>query len=87
MAWVLLILLLLAAAFGVLGAVIKVTAFLVLTILLTIAVLGAVAWYGLKSQLRRWQDGTSAGGGPQLWTWGRGQGSGRPDLPSHDDRY
>jgi hypothetical protein len=87
MAWVLLILILLAAAFGVLGAVIKVTAFLVLTILLTIAVLGAVAWYGLKAQLRRWQHETTAGGGSQLWTWSRGSGRSRSDLPSHDDRY
>ena len=39
MGWLLLILVLLAAAFGVLGAVIKATAFIILTILLTIAVL------------------------------------------------
>lgn len=87
MVWVL-ILLLLAAAFGVLGAVIKVTAFLVLTILFTITVLVAIAGYGLKAQLRRWQDGAVTGGS-QTWVWRRGGGSGRshPDLPSHDDRY
>jgi alkylation response protein AidB-like acyl-CoA dehydrogenase len=83
MVWLLLILVLLAAAFGVLGAVIKLTAAIVLTILLTVAVLAAVAWFGIKAQLRRWQQG-EAGGGSQLWTWSGGSGR---DLPSHDDRY
>jgi hypothetical protein len=83
MAWFLLILVLLAAAFGVLGAVIKATAFLVLTILLTFVVLGAIAWYGIRSQVRRWQH-EAAGGGSQPWI----RTSDRPrDLPSHDDRY
>jgi hypothetical protein len=83
MAWFLLILVLLAAAFGVLGAVIKATAFLVLTILTTLAVLGVVAWYGIRSQVRRWQHETT-GGGSQPWI----RTSDRPrDLPSHDDRY
>jgi hypothetical protein len=82
-AWFLLILVLLAAAFGILGAVIKATAFLVLTILLTLAVLGAVAWYGIRSQVRRWQH-EAAGGASQPWI----RTSDRPrDLPSHDDRY
>jgi hypothetical protein len=85
-AWFLLILVLLAAAFGILGAVIKVTAFIVLTILLTVAVLGAVAWYGVKAQVRRWQHEAAGNGGSQLWTWTRGSGPSR-DLPSHDDRY
>ena len=39
MGWFLLILVLLAAAFGVLGAVIKATVFVVVTIVLTVAVL------------------------------------------------
>ena len=82
MAWLILILVLLAAAFGVLGAVIKTAAFLVLTILVTLAALVAIAWYGFKWQVRRWErDGMS---GEVRW------GS-RPqpprDLPSHDDRY
>jgi hypothetical protein len=82
-AWFLLILVLLAAAFGVLGAVIKATAFLVLTILTTLAVLGLVAWYGVRSQVRRWQHEAGAGWGePSIRTSGR-----RRDLPSHDDRY
>ena len=83
MAWFLLILVLLAAAFGVLGAVIKVTAFLVLTILLTLAVLAAVAWFAIRSQMRRWQHevvGSSR-------TWDRPSNGPARDLPTHDDRY
>jgi hypothetical protein len=85
MGWLLLILVLVAAAFGVLGAVLKATAFLVLTILFTIAVLGAVAWYALRSQLRRWQRDAS-GGHVRTWSWGEPPRGSR-DLPSHDDRY
>ena len=48
MAWVILLLVLLAAAFGVLGAVLKLTAILVLTVLLTIAALVAVVSYSFK---------------------------------------
>jgi hypothetical protein len=83
MGWLLLLLVLLAAAFGILGAVIKATAFLVLTILLTLAVLGAVAWYGIRSQVRRWQH-EAAGGASQPWI--RTPDRSR-DLSSHDDRY
>jgi len=87
MGWVILFLVLLAAAFGVLGAVVKVAAFIVLTILLVVAALAAVAWYSFKGQMRRWErDGS--GGGPQVWTWSSRRGSEPPrDLPSHDDRY
>jgi hypothetical protein len=60
MAWLLLILVLLAAAFGVLGAVIKATAFIILTILLTIAVLitlGVLAvrygWWKANKEIER----------------------------------
>lgn len=48
MGWFLLILVLLAAAFGVLGAVVKVTAVLVFSILLTIAVLIALSVLAVK---------------------------------------
>jgi len=71
MGWFLLILILLAAAFGVLGAVIKATAFVVLTILLTIAVLitlGVLAvkygWWKANKRLDR-----------------------RLSTPGRDDRY
>jgi peptidoglycan/LPS O-acetylase OafA/YrhL len=82
MAWLILILVLLAAAFGVLGAVVKAVAFLVLTILLTVAALAAIAWYGFKHQIRRWEQGADM---DRARTRGR-TGDAR-DLPSHDDRY
>jgi hypothetical protein len=47
-----LILLLLAAVFGVLGAVLKAVAFLVLTAVLTVTVLVALAWWGIKRKAR-----------------------------------
>lgn len=47
-----LILLLLAAIFGILGAVLKAVAFVVITGLLTVTVLGALAWWGFKRSAR-----------------------------------
>jgi hypothetical protein len=87
MAWVILLLVLLAAAFGVLGAVLKLTAILVLTVLLTIAALIALVSYSVKSQVRRWErEGIE--GRSQVRAWSRGQRPRSPrDLPSHDDRY
>lgn len=87
MAWIILFLVLLAAAFGVLGAVLKLTMILVLTVLLTVAALVAIAWYSVKGQLRRWErDGV--GGRTQVRTWSSGHRPEPPrDLPSHDDRY
>ncbi|MGZ8629362.1 MAG: hypothetical protein ACXWZF_00130 [Actinomycetota bacterium] len=52
---IVLILLLLAAIVGVLGAVLKAVAFLVITALLTVTVLGALAWWGLKRKAREFQ--------------------------------
>ena len=49
-----LILLLLAAVFGVLGAVLKAVAFLVLTAVLTVTVLVALAWWD-KRKTREFQ--------------------------------
>jgi hypothetical protein len=87
MGWVILFLVLLAAAFGVLGAVIKAAAILVLTILLAVAALVAIAWYSFKGQLRRWERG-EVGGATQGRTWSSRRRSEPPrDLPSHDDRY
>lgn len=56
-----LILLLLAAIFGVLGAVLKTVAFLVITALLTVTVLGALAYWGLKRKARQFQREMDAG--------------------------
>jgi hypothetical protein len=89
MAWVILLLVLLAAAFGVLGAVLKLTAILVITILLSIAALVAIGWYSFKAQIRRWERG-GIEGRPQVrtWSWGHRPEPEPPrDLPSHDDRY
>jgi hypothetical protein len=88
MAWLILILVLLAAAFGVLGAVIKAAAFLVLTVLLTVTALVAIAWYGFKRQVRRWeQEGIAGGSQVRTWSWGHRPEPPPRDLPSHDDRY
>ena len=87
MAWVIVLLLLLAAAFGMLAAVLKAVAFIILTILLTIAGLIAIAWYSVKSQIRRWERG-DIDGRPQVRIWSRNDRHEHPrNLPSHDDRY
>jgi uncharacterized membrane protein len=52
MVWVILILLVLAAAFGVLGAVLKATAFLLLTIALVVTLMVAFGWWWFKKQVR-----------------------------------
>lgn len=48
MGWFLFLLLVLAVAFGVAGAVLKATVFIVLTILATIAVLGVLAMLAIR---------------------------------------
>jgi peptidoglycan/LPS O-acetylase OafA/YrhL len=50
------ILLILAAAFGILGAVLKAVAFLVITALLTVTLLAALAWWGVKRSARKLTD-------------------------------
>jgi uncharacterized protein (DUF58 family) len=86
--WVfVLILLLLAAVFGILGAVLKAVAFLVLTAILTITVLGALAWWGLKRSARQFQreyQRQMAEGEP---TYRPNEASGDDELPGRDDRY
>jgi len=56
MGWVLLFLVLIAAAFGVLGAVVKATVFLVLTIIMTVLVLAFIAYLLLRRQARRFES-------------------------------
>ena len=50
-----LILLLLAALFGVLGAVLKAVAFLVITATLTVVVLGMITWWFFRRKVREFQ--------------------------------
>ncbi|HEY6567139.1 MAG TPA: hypothetical protein VI341_06435 [Actinomycetota bacterium] len=82
-----LILLLLAAIFGILGAVLKAVAFLVITGLLTITVLGALAYWALKRKARQFQremEGGSTSAGPRF----QPNEADPTQLPSsRDDRY
>ena len=55
MGWFILFLVLVAVAFGVLGAVIKATVILVLTILFTIAALMAIAVFAFRHQANRFR--------------------------------
>lgn len=56
MGWVLLFLVLIAAAFGVLGMVIKATLFIVLTVVLTVIALGYIGYLLLRRQARRFEN-------------------------------
>jgi hypothetical protein len=78
---VLLFLLLLAALAGVLGLVLKITLVIVLTAILSIGALIAIAWFGLRHQMRKLQRETAS---THTTITTR-----RPtrDLPSRDDRY
>lgn len=80
-----LVLLLLAAIFGVLGAVLKAVAFLVITGLLTITVLGALAYWGLKRTARRYQREMERGASGARFKPNEADPT---QLPStRDDRY
>lgn len=85
-----LILLLLAAAFGVLGAVLEAVAFLVLTVVLTITVLVALAWWGFKRKAREFRAEYDREVGQQRSTRYRVNEAQREadELPPpRDDRY
>jgi small-conductance mechanosensitive channel len=55
-----LILLLLAAIFGVLGAVLKVAAVIIFSVTLSVVVLAALAWWAIKRQARAFQRDVQA---------------------------
>lgn len=86
MGWLILLLVLLAAAFGVLGAVLKVAAFVVLTALLSIVVLVAIGWYVVRYQARRFMSDLDA-----RIAEGRAEPPRRDQRgelpPTRDDRY
>ena len=56
MGWILLVLLLIAAAFGVLGLVIKATIFVVLTVVMSTILLAYIAYAIVKRQARKMSD-------------------------------
>lgn len=85
MGWVILILLLLAAAFGVLGAVLKAAVFIVLTVLLSITLLVAIGWYALKHQARKLAAEFDARSAETRVEQQRRGGGELP--PPRDDRY
>ena len=69
-----LILLLLAAIFGILGIVVKAALFIVLTALLSLTILVALGWWAVKRSAKRYSSGSSPSGPAQL-------------PPTRDDRY
>lgn len=83
-----LILLALAAIFGVLGAVLKTVAFLVITAVLSVTVLGGLAWWGLKRKTRELQSEYDRQIGEQRVTKFRQNEAQRPRIDgARDDRY
>ena len=87
MIWLILILLVLAAIFGVLGLVVKTVAFVVLTIALTVVVLVAVAWYAIKHQARRLSRDLDARMADRRATDFYRDDAGGELPPPRDDRY
>jgi UPF0716 family protein affecting phage T7 exclusion len=87
MAWFLLILVLLAAAFGILGVVLKLTAIIVFTLVFAVVVLSMIGWWLVKHQLKRITrefDERSAQLRPTRYR--KNQAADRLP-PAHDDRY
>ena len=67
MGWFVLILVLLALAFGVFWAVVKTVLFIVLTVIFTVMALGAIAYFALRHTARRAiaETPTTAGSSPR----------------------
>jgi membrane protein implicated in regulation of membrane protease activity len=85
MGWIILILVLVAAAFGVLGAVLKTFLVIMLAFLMFAIVLVMLGWWFLKKEARKMsaQMDRSFGGQPPYG----GPNPGGGELPGHDDRY
>ena len=62
MGWFLLIIVLVAAAFGILGAVLKLALALILAIILTVVILSVIGWFWFKSWAKRNADSFQASG-------------------------
>ncbi|HJR98700.1 MAG TPA: hypothetical protein VJ979_12425 [Actinomycetota bacterium] len=86
---VVLILLFLAAVFGVLGEVLEAVAFLVITAVLTAVVLGALAWWALRRKVRQFRSEIDSQLTEQRVTRYRVNEADRDPahLPPRDDRY
>lgn len=83
------ILLLLAAVFGVLGAVLKAVAFLVITTVLAVTVLGVFAWWAFKRKAREIHaDYDRQIAQQRVARYRVNEASREPEhLPPRDDRY
>jgi len=81
-----LILLLVAAIFGILGAVLKAVVFLVITALLTITVLGAIAWWGIRRSARKFSAEYTRQMNEHA-AYRENEAGRQPLPPHHDDRY
>ena len=96
MGWFLLFLVLIAAALGVLGAVLKLAAALILAVVVFITILIAVGWFGFKQWVRDMERQAQAGPGSaapapgrrggayDVRGWVRREGSGTA-LPAPED--
>ncbi len=83
-----LILLILAAVFGVLGAVLKATAILILAFALTVTLLVALAWWALKRSTRKLSEGYDRQLSQSRETKYRSNEADPGQLPGgRDDRY
>jgi hypothetical protein len=59
MGWFILILVLIAIALGILGAVLKAVAFIVLTVIFTLMAFGAIVYFAVRHQARRYMSDPS----------------------------
>ena len=84
---VILILLLLAAIFGILGAVLKVTLILVLSFLLMATLLAALGWWALKRSARNLSKQYDEQVAEHRVTRYRENEADPGELPPRDDRY
>ena len=77
-----LILLLIAAVLGILGAVLKFTAVLILSLTLATIICVALVWWAVKRQTRRYIDSIKPKARQVYDAEGHVK---RPDLPDHSD--
>ena len=61
MGWFILVLVLIAIALGIFVAVVKAVAFIVLTVIFTMLALGAIAYFAVRHQARRFANEANRG--------------------------